>query len=252
MLHINLPAIKIKQYEFKPALIPTLVTVALLYTMISLGFWQLDRAEYKQNLQTIIESRVGQLPVSIDKVSMDNDMWLFHPVKITGKYNSARQIFLDNQVNNTQAGYSVFTAFQLQNNQYILVNRGWLPVGNDRSQLPDIDLSNANVLQSITGVLSPVPAKGLVLSDSANNYNNWPVVLQYIDIAEIQRQTGYSFMPMVLILDVDNDNPLQPMPYSISMRSEKHTAYAFQWFALSLALIIIYIVVNLKRTDKNS
>ncbi len=250
MLHMKLPAVKINHYIFKPSLIPTMVTIVFLYTMISLGFWQLDRAEYKANLQTIIDSRIDQSPVPFDEVSRDGESWLFQPVMLSGNYDFNKQLLLDNQVNNTRAGYGVFTPFKLENNQYILINRGWLPVGKDRRQLPDISMPDMSKSVHISGVLSPVPAKGLVLSDNANNYNSWPVLLQYIDIDEIQQKTGYRLLPMVLVLEAEPESKLQPLPYSISVRSEKHTAYAFQWFALSLALIIIYIVVNVKRMDK--
>lgn len=36
----------------------------------------------------------------------------------------------------------------------------------------------------------------------------------------------------------------------VVMQPEKSTSYAVQWFALALALTIIYIVVNLKNSER--
>ena len=54
---------------------------------------------------------------------------------------------------------------------------------------------------------------------------------------------------MVLVLNKVDQTPLEILPIKVNMRSEKHTAYAFQWFALSFALLIIYIVVNSKKQN---
>jgi len=240
---------QIKQYQFKATLIPSLVTLALLYIMISLGFWQIDRADYKANVQALIESKQGTATISLDSIASEEENWLYQPVYASGEYDLQHQLFLDNQVNNMVAGYSVFTPLKLSDNMAILVNRGWLPVGESRSTLPDINVTSETL--RIDGLLSHAPSKTLVLSDNANSYTKWPVVLQYVDILEIEKQLDYKLMPMVIIMDQVAQTNLQPLPIKINMRSEKHTAYAFQWFGLSLTLFIIYIVVNTKNTKKD-
>jgi len=240
---------QINQYKFKATLIPSLITIALLYIMISLGYWQLDRAEYKANVQSLIESKQGTATISLDSIDKEEENWLYQPVFVSGEYDLQHQIFLDNQVNNMVAGYSVFTPLKISENQAILVNRGWVPVGGSRLSLPDIS-ATSEVLR-IDGLLSHAPSKTLVLSDNANSYLQWPTVLQYVDIIEIEKQLDYKLMPMIIIMDQAAQTKLQPLPIKINMRSEKHTAYAFQWFGLSLTLFIIYIVVNTKNTKKD-
>lgn len=239
---------QIKQYQFKVTLIPSLVTLALLYIMISLGFWQFDRADYKANVQSLIESKQGTATISLDSIAKEEENWLYQPVFASGEFDLQHQIYFDNQVNNMVAGYSVFTPLKLSDNKAILVNRGWLPVGDSRSSLPDINVTSETI--RIDGLVAHAPSKTLVLSDNANIYTQWPVVLQYVDIIEIEKQLDYKLMPMIIIMDQAAQTNLQPLPVKINMRSEKHTAYAFQWFGLSLTLFIIYIVVNTKNTNK--
>ncbi|MCW8935059.1 MAG: SURF1 family protein [Gammaproteobacteria bacterium] len=236
-----------KQYQFKATLIPSLITVALLYVMISLGLWQLDRAEYKANIQSLIESKQGTATISLDSIE-EEENWLYQPVFVSGKYDLQHHIYLDNQVNNMLAGYSVFTPLKITDDLAILVNRGWLPVGNSRASLPDISVTSEAL--RIDGLLSHAPSKILVLSDNANSYLQWPAVLQYVDINEIEKHLDYKLLPMIIIMDQPTQTKLQSLPIKINMRSEKHTAYAFQWFGLSLTLLIIYIVVNTKNTKK--
>ena len=245
-----MPEIHIKNYIFKPNLIPSIITCVLLYLMISLGNWQLERADYKANLQSIIESRQYIPPVPLDELSTKTEEdWLYHPALVSGEYDTDHQIYFDNQVFNMVAGYSVFTPLKLDQDTGILINRGWIAVGKSRNELPDIKIDNIATM-NISGLLSLPPSKGVVLSNSANNYMSWPTVLQYINTMEIENELGYKLLPMVLIINESQKTSLEVMPVKINMRSEKHTAYAFQWYALSLTLLIIYIVVNTKKTNQ--
>ncbi|VAW65535.1 Cytochrome oxidase biogenesis protein Surf1, facilitates heme A insertion [hydrothermal vent metagenome] len=244
MLHI-----KIKQFLFTPSLLPSIITAALLYLMISLAFWQLDRAEYKSNLQTIIESKQNTDALDFNIVDKTDDKWLYQPVFIEGQFDPAFQLLYDNQVNNMIAGYSIFTPLKISSTQAILVNRGWLPTGKSRSILPDISITEQLRKVRLNGLLAPPPSKTLVLSSNANSYAQWPAILQYIDIAEIEQHLNIKLLPMTLIMNESGQTNFDILPIRINMRSEKHTAYAFQWFALSFTLFIIYIIVNTKRTE---
>ena len=245
-----MPEIHIRNYIFKPKLIPSIIACALLYLMISLGNWQLERADYKSNLQSIIESRQDIQAVPLNELSNKaEEDWLYHPALVSGEYDVDHQIYFDNQVLNMVAGYSIFTPLKLNQHTGILINRGWLAIGKSRNELPDINLDEI-IAMNISGLLSLPPSKGVVLSSSANNYTHWPAVLQYINTIEIENELGYKLLPMVLIINDSQNTPLEIMPLKINMRSEKHTAYAFQWYALSLTLLIIYIVVNTKKTNQ--
>jgi len=238
--------IQIHHYQFKTTLIPSIVTLALLYLMISLGLWQLERADYKANLQSLIESKQNTSAIALSAIAKKEDDWLYQPVFANGEFDNEHQVLLDNQVNNMVAGYSIFTPLKLSNDLGILVNRGWLPIGKRRSELPDISIMLEK--QIINGLTAKPPSKGLVLSSNANNFTTWPAVLQYIDVQEIEKKLNYKLMPMIIIMNHAEQTPFEPLAVKINMRSEKHTGYAFQWFGLSLTLFIIYIVVNTKNT----
>ncbi len=237
-----------QHYRFSPSLVPTLVTIALTYTMISLGLWQLDRAEFKLNLQRIIENKehLEHSPLRIQQLAQDNE--LYSPVLASGQLDHRYTILLDNQVYNTQAGYSIYTPMLLENGSAVLVNRGWVSHNGNRSVLPDLSLSQAE-LNTTQAHITKFPSRGLVLSDNANDYTHWPAIVQYMDINEIQNHLPYTLTENSLTLDNAQSDHIKVIPVSMNMNSDKHTAYAVQWFALTTALLIIYITVNLKKKE---
>ena len=73
------------------------------------------------------------------------------------------------------------------------------------------------------------------------------MVLQYIDIDEMSGMLGYELMPMVLRLDKEADHGFHREIPVLNLDAAKNTGYAFQWIAMSTALLVIYIAVNTKR-----
>ena len=53
----------------------------------------------------------------------------------------SRQILIDNMVNGERAGYFVITPFALQGGGWVLVNRGWVPLGASRAERPAIPVA---------------------------------------------------------------------------------------------------------------
>lgn len=249
-LNSPLFTISLGKREFKPALIPTIVTIILLYLLTSLGQWQLRRAEYKENIQHVYNERKDLPPVELALAPRAIDDRSFIPVVTYGSFDIKHQILLDNRVVNHRAGYDVYTPFIKTDGRAILVNRGWIKMGRTRQDLPDISLIEKK--ENITGMLSVTPSHGLVLSDNANQYNHWPAVAQYIDLDEIQSQLGYELYPMILISDKSHRSTLHREPFIMNMGSAKHLGYAFQWFGLAITLFIIYLVVNTKQAGNSN
>jgi surfeit locus 1 family protein len=61
------------------------------------------------------------------------------------------------------------------------------------------------------------------------------------------KMLGYELMPMVLRLDKDAEHGFYREIPALNLDSAKNTGYAFQWYAMSLALLVIYIAVNTKK-----
>ncbi|MGD8583503.1 MAG: SURF1 family protein, partial [Gammaproteobacteria bacterium] len=64
----------------------------------------------------------------------------------------------------------------------------------------------------------------------------------------IEQVLGYQLLPMIVWLDAEAEHGFHREIPALKLDSAKNTGYAFQWFAMSAALFIIYIAVNVKRT----
>jgi len=235
---------------FKPSLLPTLATVLLLILLLGLAWWQWQRAEQKQLILNAFEAQLTQPRVALREIDAPEKA-LYQPVSAQGRYDSEQQILLDNQIYQGQPGYLVYTPLQLEGRkQAILVNRGWIPLGQDRSQIPQLPL--AVVETRVQGRLGQAPNPGIRLENPATS--QWPKVVQHIDYAELATELSYPLTPVVILLD-----PAAPdgfvrdwQPAFGGMLPQKHIAYAVQWLALAVTLLILYFVTQFKRVANTS
>jgi surfeit locus 1 family protein len=243
--------IKIGRYSITFEKAPTLAYCCLLPLLIALGTWQLGRSEekrlfLKQQEQGLVSSEIIQLSTAID----DNvDGLRYKKVQATGHYDQAHQFLLDNQISAGKAGYFVFTPFVLQGEgKAVLVNRGWVPLNQDRSVLPNMQIKNEQTM--VRGRINHFPGVGLKLAGAEIPTEGWPSVLQVIDSQVLAKKLGYSLFPFQIELDKDLPEGFKrEWQTTTIMLPEQHTAYAIQWFALAFTLTILFIWYSCKRND---
>lgn len=238
---------QIGKKTFKPGIIPTIVFLLILPILLRLGFWQLDRAEEKRALIASFELQNKLGPIYItDKMRADNHL-NYRAAKMTGKYNLEKQIFIDNKINQGKIGVYAMTPFKLKNSEYsILVNRGWVPMVIDRSSLPEIETPKQTL--TLNGKLKINSKKPFTVGKQFQSNRGWPALMQWVNIAEIEKKSGLKLLPYIFLLDEKEKSGFVRNWKPVVMQPEKSTSYAVQWFSLALALTIIYFVVNLKNS----
>jgi surfeit locus 1 family protein len=234
--------------QFKASFFLTVLALAVLALLLSLGFWQLDRAKQKQQLLDLQAARLLLDPVDLSSIDTSEISLRYLPVKTTGTLDAEHQVLIDNQVRKGQVGYSVLTPLRLNNDQAILLNRGWVAMGNDRNHLPDVKIPN--IKAAFAGKLDHFPSVGIKLDMADVLSNGWPAVTQVIDVDKVGKRLGYRVMPYQLLLDKDEPYGYDREWVVMKMGPEKHHGYAFQWFALSVAWVILYFVLTLKKGFK--
>lgn len=236
------------RWIFRPRLLPTLVTLVLLPILISLGFWQLDRAEQKR--QILAEQQTQeQLPPLVLVSGLPADLSPFRKVRVTGRFDTTRAFLLDNKIYQGRAGYQVLSPLKLDSGEAILVNRGWIPPGEDRTVLPRFDTPASRI--TITGRVIKSDKAPLQLSQDNIAGKHWPVVVQWTDFGQMEKRLGYHLLDYIVLQDPDNLAGFS-RDWSITwIKPEKSTSYAVQWFLLAVALLIIYFVVNFKKVKNN-
>jgi surfeit locus 1 family protein len=242
---------RIRSFQFNPGLWPTLATISILPILLVLGFWQLDRAEQKSVLQEIYLQRTIEVPVIDFKSAVDVDSLLWRNTSLTGQFNHKYTFLLDNQVLNHRPGYYIFAVFELQNKIQVLVNRGWLAANPDRKITPEVD--NPRNTVNINGVIKLVPATGILLAENTEEDLGENLFrLQQINVDDINAKHNLNLMPFVVRLDKSSVSGYIREWRQPGSGKEKHLGYAFQWFAMSAALLIIFLSVNLKKNTNDN
>lgn len=237
-------------YRFKPGRWPTLAVLLLLPLLLSLGFWQLDRAEQKRALLSSMERGRNAPALDLNSALPPYEQAQHRRARAAGSFDAQHQIVVDNQVRDGQVGFQVLTPLRLADrDQAVLVDRGWVASPPDRSIPPGLEVTAEPVL--IEGTIDRGPSVGLKMGPAGSS-SDWPRRVAYVDYDYFNAVLPYSVAPYLVRLAPDQPHgyrrdwkPVEPMG------PEVHQGYAVQWFGLAAALLVIYVVVNLKRRDNS-
>jgi cytochrome oxidase assembly protein ShyY1 len=225
------------------------VFLLLFPLLISLGLWQIDRAQQKQSLLEAHQERLQDLPLDLNLVRQLAVDDRFRPATASGRFVPGRQWLQDNRLHAGQAGYHVYSLLELTgaDGRFLLVNRGWVPVGTSRQQLPMLPLPAGEL--RLSGRMDMPASVGLALGD-VDYAQPGLSVLPYLRLEALAAAIGKPLLSMALVLDDGQPGALQPDPLPVAqMGPEKHLGYAVQWFGLAAALLIIYVGVNVRRRN---
>lgn len=216
--------------------------------MIGLGLWQLDRETQKRDMLEQQTRQQQQEPAPVGRVDWQaGDALSFLPVSAQGRYLDERSFLLDNRLRDSRVGYEVLTPFQSRDGT-LLVNRGWIALGETRQQLPSIPPIAGE--QTISGFLHVPEGRTLVLSGDADPLaDQWPRRIQRIDLVRISDLVGQELLPYTLRLDDDAPGALVTDWTAQPIRPETHRGYAVQWFAMAAALLILFLYSSLTRKE---
>ncbi len=237
---------RVGPYRFRPGLWPTLAFLVLLPVLVSLGFWQLDRAGERQAaLDALAEGEQAPV-VALQREQPPYEGVRHHRGRAPGAPLTDQVFLVDNQVHQGQGGYRVLQPWLLDGSDTVLlVDRGWVEAPGGRADLPDPEWPGWGVL--VEGVIDSGPSVGLRLGEPAEEHERWPRRLQYLDYDYVAEQLDRPVVPYLLRLNPEHPAALTQDWQPSALPPERHQGYALQWFGLSAALVVIWLVVNLKR-----
>jgi len=240
---------RVGKWQFNPSLWPTLATLVLLVILVLLGMWQLRRADYKRALLAQYQQASVLPPASLNRelyAGGFDTLGRYRHVQAQGHYDSAHQVLLDDMQEGEQVGYQVLTPLVLEpGRQILLVNRGFIARIPGIETLPVVDVGADE--HSVSGVLGILPVPGIRLGKTTVPAG-WPKLMLYPSYQDLAQIYGDRLLKPVLLLDANQtDGFIRDWQPNIGFPPVRHDAYALQWFALAMALFIIWIVVNCKR-----
>jgi surfeit locus 1 family protein len=192
-------------------------------------------------MQRLFDADAGYTPLS-DEMSVED----YQRIRTNGRFLDDRQFLIDNMILNSRVGYFVITPFEYASNKPLLmVNRGWVAAGPDRS-LPLLTPLSAEDME-IRGRAGHLPRVGIRSRDAVSTSVGWPRLATYPELSDLSEALGRDLLPFVLLLDPQDGDTLirqwQPQGRGPAM----HYGYAFQWFAMAAAVLGILIWQFLKQ-----
>lgn len=232
--------------RFAPSLVGTLLVVVGVALFLNLGLWQLRRADQKEQLQSAYEQ--GQQTTFALTAEGTAGLDRYQHVRARGRYLDDRQILLDNMPSAAgRPGYRVLTPFELESGAWILVDRGWIPMGDRRTALPQLRVEGD--AREVTGRLDELPRPGLRLGeDLPEAGSDWPRVLNFPERETIERALGTRIERYILLLDPSEPDGFEREWQALTrFGPERHVGYAVQWFAFAFVAVVIYLSLSLRR-----
>ena len=223
--------------------IPAALIIATLALLISLGFWQLDRADEKRAIEGQIDSANSGDVEFVTSVEFLKDKEYYH-VRLQGSYIGDKQFIYDNQIVDQISGYYVLTPFVLKgDSEAILINRGFIPWNGRRDKLADIDVG-AKLTEVKVQISKPVRRMELEESKTTGEF---PVLIQTLDLDEMSNTASLDLASVIGLLSPESEDGFvrQWEPYTGSI--ERHIGYAIQWFLMAFVLAFIGIRLVLKQ-----
>jgi surfeit locus 1 family protein len=234
------------QFRFRPRILPTLLAIAGVLVTASLGDWQLRRAAYKAELQERLDVVGQQPPVHLSSEPVHAEDLAFYRIEAQGEFRPELTILLDNRVHNGVVGYEVITPLQLAGGaRHVLVNRGWIKAPPTRDELPDVPTPPGTV--TVEGIALPPPGRVFQLAAQAER----GVVWQHLSLERAREQLKLELQPLVVQQRNELADSLArdwPRP---DAGISQHRAYALQWFTMCGAILVLYVVLNVRKQPQS-
>ena len=215
----------------------------MLAGLLSLGFWQVERLAWKEDLLARIEQRLSAeslvLASADDIASLRREAHDYHPAVIDATRSGASVLWFT-QIENAPAGiapadrvgYHVLTPVVLADGAHILLDEGFVP-----ARLKDQIGDRQGKVQRL-----PVVIRWPDAAISSPPKMTWKMVWfmcvmrrKSVVISEFPCRRSLSNLQMCPLVP----KPLAARRADANFLSNRHLEYAFTWFALAAVLVFI-------------
>ena len=226
-------------FHFK--LWPTILTSIMLFVLVALGSWQIQRLNWKNELITKIQTRAAERPVLLAKHPDDMEELEFQRVNVRGRFDHSTEFHLVNRSLNGNPGLHIITPFlRSDNSGVLLVNRGWVPFEKKNAKSRREGLVAGEI--ELNGIIRLIKGPGAFTPKNDPGTNHW----FFIDPVAKSKISGHSFLTGFYLLDGNVEVP-GGFPvghqWTLDIRND-HLQYAITWYSLAFALLVIFFVYH--------
>jgi surfeit locus 1 family protein len=210
--------------------VPYALGAVLVALFVSLGSWQVSRAQEKRATQEAFERKTGFTPFVHGM-----DVQPLQQLSAEGMFDARHQILLDNIIVDGRNGHYVLTPLVYSPNEpALIVNRGWLERSGNDVDAAALALPDGRV--TVRGRAGALPRTGFRMGAAIESSSRWPRHAVYPTLDEVAAALGSSVQPFVLLMAPGEDYGLLRRWEPAEIGPGRHYAYAFQWFAMAIVL----------------
>jgi cytochrome oxidase assembly protein ShyY1 len=224
-------------------LVPGIFTAIGLAVLISLGVWQLQRKQWKEDLIATLDAQLRAAPVPLPPP----DQWAaltpenseFRRVKLSVRFQNEDDALLYSgksalRPDIKEPGYFIFTPATLPDGRRVVVNRGYLPTDRYPGRAGTED---------IVGYIRFSEPPSLLRSFISGHDVSRRIWTERDHLAMARAKKWGEVAPFY----IDQEGPVpppefpQPGPLTVRLRND-HLGYAITWFGLAAALAAVFVV----------
>lgn len=225
----------------------TLATVLLLPTLVSLGFWQLERGDEKAGLIARLEERRLEPPISLlAAMRLPRQDLADRQVVFSATFDQDNYVLLDNRLRNGRFGYDVVAFVSVggasAGSLVAPLNLGWIEGDRSRMTTPSPELPKGE--HRVHGRIYQPSGEAFLLGDNAFPTQR-PAVVQQLTLSSwagaMQTQFSRAIFPFEVRVLPSDFTAFSADWAVVNQTPAKHRGYAVQWFTMALALGLAFI-----------
>lgn len=222
---------------FRPLPWLTFFTGIALIVLVSLGMWQLKRAEWKAGILVNIEQAQNEPPTEIQDLlaahTTGQDIQ-FRKTAISGPVAGSGLKLLHVHKGRVGARY----LYPVTNDQVtVLVDFGFVP---DDGFAPDLNHAPDRV--KIAGQMRAFDTGARGRPDNQPEDNQW----YWRDYQAITQMYDLPIVPMMIEATVAHTPDFTPVPKGADTIPNRHMEYAWTWFLLGMVMIGVYLGLHVR------
>jgi surfeit locus 1 family protein len=225
--------------RFRPSFWPTVIAIPAVIVMLALGTWQVQRMYWKEGLIAERVARTTAEPVALPRAGDDLSAMDYRHTSVTGQFLHDHELYLAARSMRGNPGYHVVTPFRMADGSAVFVDRGWIPLERkDPAHRAEGQVAGTVTLDA---VIRLPHAQNWLTPDNDPGKNTW----FWVDLPAMATAAGLSGEIAPVYLEAGPAPNPGGFPIGGQTRIDlpnDHLQYAITWYALAVALAVIYVL----------
>ena len=209
--------------------------IAAVICLLILGYWQLQRLQWKNDLISSIELNYNSKTIDFPILNDADNKYEYMQTHIEGKFMVKQSMFFFRSNLRGESGYEIVVPFKTTLSKDVYVIIGWIPF--DKKDEIDLKFIDDSALTKIEGSLIYSKKRKPLIPDNDISSNVWYLMnSEEMDIVNNLNSSNY-----LLKITDKNYFPQILIEFEPTNITNNHLQYAGTWFLLALVNTIMYI-----------